>query len=461
MMDIEYMARALAQQAGQVVRAHPNCRLATVRLSRSLRESWLPSALVRSGVPELEFVFVKPAARFGLMAWGRAATARGAGADRVDEVRAAVRETAQVTAVACDAQPRWLGGVAFTAGPHGHPWQEWPDAELRLPRWLLEWSGDAVRVQLTLSATEAVQPDLERRLVEEARRWREDNAAQILVAGGTGSRLWPGGQRERADWTQAVSQTAADIRAGHYDKAVLARSVRVTGGGVSLAEVIGRLVTLFPEAHVFAMRQGSQWFVGATPERLVSVSGGGVNMDGLAGSTARGRTEEEDERLAQELRASEKNRAEHRAVVDWIVETIEGVVTDVTYPDHPQIRRLANVQHLYTPIRGRLAKSASVFDLLARLHPTPAVAGVPRARALEVIARRETFYRGWYAGPIGWATPNGDGEFAVALRSGLLSASESVLFAGAGIMGDSHPDSEWAETIWKFEPMLQALGVSS
>ncbi|WP_217994694.1 isochorismate synthase [Alicyclobacillus kakegawensis] len=460
-MNIEHMAKALAKQAGQAARAHPECRLVTVSHSSSVQEPWLPSALVRSGALELEFVFLKPAARFGLMAWGRAATARGAGADRVDEVRAAVRETARTTAVAGDGQPRWLGGFAFTAGPHGQPWQEWPDAELRLPRWLLEWSGDALRVQLTLSATEALRPDLERRLAQEANRSRQDHAVQILVSGGAGSRLWPGGQREREDWNQAVSQTAADIRAGHYVKAVLARSVRITGGGVPLAEVIGRLVALFPEAYVFAMRQGSQWFVGATPERLVTVAGGGVSMDGLAGSIARGRTAEEDERLAQELRASEKNRAEHRAVVDWIVEAIQGVVTDVTCPAQPQIRRLANVQHLYTPIRGRLATGASVFDLLVRLHPTPAVAGVPRAQALKVIARRETFHRGWYAGPIGWAAPNGDGEFAVALRSGLLSASASILFAGAGIMGDSHPDSEWAETIWKLEPMLRALGVSS
>ncbi|WP_081411826.1 isochorismate synthase [Alicyclobacillus herbarius] len=412
-------------------------------------------------LPEADFLFMKPQAQFGLLGFGRTVRVRADGATRFAGLRSSLRRVIQDLGFTVDARPRWLGGFSFAPGPHGAPWREWPDCEFRLPRWLVERSGERVWLTLTLTAEEASRFDLEHQLARELSRWLENDrpVQPVYLAGGPESRVIWDEDDALAKWQAAVSQTALEIQSGEYQKAVLARSVRVQGGAVKLALVIERLSAMYPEAYVFAVRQGSEWFVGATPERLVSVRERQVHIDGLAGTTSRGETEAEDRRLAAELLASAKNRQEHRAVVDWIATSIADAVAEMQIPREPQIRRLANVQHLYTPVTGYLRANMNVLDLVERLHPTPAVAGVPRTKALSVIAHREWFSRGWYAGPVGWMTLAGDGEFAVALRSGLLSASTSTLFAGAGIMGDSDADAEWTETEWKFQPMLRALEV--
>jgi isochorismate synthase len=208
---------------------------------------------------------------------------------------------------------------------------------------------------------------------------------------------------------------------------------------------------------VFAVCGSDGCFLGASPERLCGVRGDQVFIDCLAGTRRRGQTPPEDELLAEQLMNSLKDRAEHEVVRRWIVNTVADITTDLAAPEVPRIKRLHNVQHLHTPITGRLRPGVGVLDVAERLHPTPAVAGVPRAAALEWIGRTESFDRGWYAGALGWIEPPGDGEFAVALRSALIRGDEAVLFAGAGIMGDSDPRDEWEETGWKLHPMLSVL----
>ncbi len=164
----------------------------------------------------------------------------------------------------------------------------------------------------------------------------------------------------------------------------------------------------------------------------------------LAGSAPRGKTEEEDRCFGTELLLSEKNKEEHEIVVAMIRDTLTTFCSEVLVTDTPQLLQLKNIQHLKTPIFGQLLPGYSILDAVQTLHPTPAVGGFSRQAALEAIRADQNLDRGWYAGPIGWIDGNGNGEFAVALRSALIKDNKAVLFVGCGIVADSHPENEYA-----------------
>ena len=267
----------------------------------------------------------------------------------------------------------------------------------------------------------------------------------------------------RREWEALVEDAAHACRNGALEKVVLARAVRVRALGEPFdpAVALERLRDVYPNAYVFAVARGPRCFLGATPERLVRLRRGTVDATCLAGSAPRGETPQEDARLGSALLASAKDRAEHAVVVRSVRAALEGVCSEVHSPDEPRLLRLRNVQHLYTPIDGRVSRPTCVLDLVQRLHPTPAVGGYPREGALRFIREREGLDRGWYAGPVGWLDRRGDGEFAVALRSALLHGTEATLFAGCGIMAQSCASDEYAETCLKLRPMLNALGMQA
>jgi isochorismate synthase len=203
--------------------------------------------------------------------------------------------------------------------------------------------------------------------------------------------------------------------------------------------------------------------VAASPERLVALSDGVVRNGALAGTAPRGRSPEEDERLGRELRESKKEQAEHAAVAVAVRAALEDVCTPLSGPEAPRLMRIDGLQHLETPFTAHLRPEhaeLSVLDLVARLHPTPAVAGLPREAALAWIAAREGLERGWYAGPVGYVDAEGGGEFRVALRSGFVrnrAPARAWLYAGAGIVPGSEPESELRETRLKLRALLAPL----
>jgi isochorismate synthase EntC len=160
------------------------------------------------------------------------------------------------------------------------------------------------------------------------------------------------------------------------------------------------------------------------------------------------------------LRSNTKDRIEHAIVVEALREVLSDVCDDLSVADAPELLRVSNVQHLFTPIHGRLRDRLNILQLVERLHPTPAVGGFPRTAALQWMQEREGLDRGWYAGPIGWIDHAGEGEFAVAIRSAILHGSEAVLYAGCGIVADSDPEQEYAESALKLRPLLSALGAN-
>jgi isochorismate synthase len=260
-------------------------------------------------------------------------------------------------------------------------------------------------------------------------------------------------------WKKMVAATVADIRNGLFEKVVLTHCI-VAKAEEPLKPVpmLERLRAEYPEAAIFAVAHAGRCFLGASPERLAWLRTGRAEAWCLAGSITRGKTPDEDEALAHQLLRSGKDRAEHDIVLHMIRETLTSVCTNVQAPSEPQVLRLHNVQHLYTPVTGEIMPGYNLIDLVARLHPTPAVGGYPRERALHAIREREVCERGWYAGPIGWLDRYGEGEFAVAIRSTLLIGPYAAIFGGCGIVADSDPESEYQEAMLKMEPIFSALG---
>lgn len=266
------------------------------------------------------------------------------------------------------------------------------------------------------------------------------------------------GRRElpgRAVWTESVRRILADIDSGEIRKVVLARQLVVEAGGrFDRRVILDRLRRSHPSCFTYAAAD----FVGASPELLIRRRGTDVVSCPMAGTVRRGDTPEEDEALVAGLRRSVKEAEEHRLLVEAVVAALAPVCTGPPTAGEPDVIRFPTVSHLATRVSGELHEPApSALALAGRLHPTPAVGGLPRSEALAAIADLEGFDRGLYAGPVGWVDANGDGEWAVALRGAQLDGPRARLVAGAGIVAGSDPDAEWEETEAKLAAMRAAL----
>lgn len=268
-------------------------------------------------------------------------------------------------------------------------------------------------------------------------------------------------ERGKEEWVKAVEQVIDRIRVGEFAKVVLAREERFAfADRLDVVAVLERLREQQPMSYLFAFEQDGRCFIGASPEQLVKKEGTVCYSTCLAGSIRRGKTVREDEELGNWLLQDEKNLKEHQFVVEMIKEAMAEMCDTIDISPRPQLLKMRDIQHLYTPVIGESRRNVSLVSLVERLHPTPALGGTPRETALETIRVLEPLDRGWYAAPIGWMDVLGNGEFAVAIRSGLLQGNEAILFAGCGVVGDSDPASEYEETKVKLKPMLSALGVN-
>jgi menaquinone-specific isochorismate synthase len=265
--------------------------------------------------------------------------------------------------------------------------------------------------------------------------------------------------REAGDYRAVVAKAVARIDAGEFTKIVLARAQEFASDQpLHPLRVLNGLRQRFPDCYAFSLANGrGQSFIGASPERLVRVSKGVLETEALAGSIRRGAGASEDAALAGTLLRSEKDRREHQHVLAAITARLEHLGLAPEYAVEPGLRRLANVQHLHTPIRAALPENVRLLAVLAALHPTPAVGGSPLAAAVAAIRGLENFPRGLYAGAIGWSNARGGGEFFVGLRSALVDGGTARVYAGAGIVAGSTPEKEFAETELKFKAMLEAL----
>jgi menaquinone-specific isochorismate synthase len=236
---------------------------------------------------------------------------------------------------------------------------------------------------------------------------------------------------------------------------VLARALDVVAPAqLDPRAVAARLAARFPSCFTFVC----DGLVGASPELLIRRIGRHAESLVLAGTVRRGASAAEDAELENELLHSAKDAVEHRIAAESVREVLTAVATEVDGDQSPQLLRLANVTHLATHVEAWLSAPApSALALAAALHPSAAVGGTPRSEALAMIGRLEAAPRGRYAAPVGWVDAKGDGEFAIALRCAQLDGSTARLWAGAGIVADSDPAAEVAETTAKFDAVLSAL----
>ncbi|MFQ4139524.1 isochorismate synthase MenF [Nodosilinea sp. PGN35] len=345
----------------------------------------------------------------------------------------------------------------FADSPHGEA--TFPAATVVLPQWQLVRQGQqsVLTLNYLVTATSDVGAIIDG-LAEQLRAverlgtapWRDPLPATRLPV----QPAPEAGQRFRA----AVNRALGYMSRHPVQKIVLAHALDwVSAEPIQPLAALGRLRQRYPDCHVFSVGQGNgRTFMGASPERLLSLTQGQLITDALAGSAPRGRVPSQDDCLAQELLHNPKERGEHRLVVEFLARQLQGVGLWPQYQPRPGVRRLSNIQHLHTPMRAGVPRHIHPLHLVEALHPTPAVAGVPTRAACDQILRFEDFDRSLYAAPLGWVGANGDSEFIVGIRSALVADSWVRLYAGAGIVAGSDPDREWAEIKLK----LRALGES-
>lgn len=355
--------------------------------------------------------------------------------------------------------PRWCGGFAFDPeATTSELWCHFPAASLTLPRLMyLSQHGQSYLMVTHWVAADTRSDALACQLLNEWYQLLEKTAViSSAVEASTDYILQD--CLDASLWQATVANTIKTIQQGAMHKAVLARTVVMTlPHGVLVAEVLQQLSEHYPEAYLFAFERDGHCFLGASPERLVRLQQGQLETMALAGTMARGKTPSEDAGLSDQLMNSRKDRYEHQLVVNSLREALSPLCRSLTIPETPCVYRLAQVQHLLTPITGELSSEVGALSLVSVLHPTPAVGGLPRDIALRHIRAHEQMDRGWYAGPVGWLDSVGNAEFAVALRSGLLRDDKAYLFAGCGIVADSQPDTEYQETCLKLKTMVAAL----
>lgn len=411
---------------------------------------------------EFHFYLERPSEGWALAGAEAVVLGQFSGADRFARARAWTEEVLGHTVAVGDLEsvaggPHFYAGFTFEAEAGEN--DPFAPATLFLPRWQVarQDSGTTAVANFRVDADSSLDA-----LVEKlwAAYEKFSAFAYTEVAPQLAKRLLA--QEEVGaghDFRQRVAEGLRRIDSGSYAKIVLARAFDQT-----FDRPFNPLITLnglreqYRECFAFSFENDrGQSFIGATPERLARVEGGRLTTEALAGSASRGSSAHEDAQFAQKLLESEKDLREHRHVVQSIRQQLAQLGIESQEAAAPELLVLSNVQHLRSPLAGRLGPDQHILDVVAALHPTPAVGGSPRDAAIADIAELEPFARGLYAGALGFFDHRGDGEFCVGLRAGLVNGTQARLYAGAGIVAGSEPDREWAETELKISALRDAL----
>lgn len=395
--------------------------------------------------------------------YGVAAMINAGGQSRFTDIRAQAESIFGVLSIDTptrETEPRFFGGFAFQPDALDEPWAAFSAAWFVMPRVMLTQVGHEQWITLTDSLRpDYTATDLHSELIAltacfEAYHRRDSTHTARLI-----ETDYPLSQ---AAWTHQVTAAVDRIHRGLLEKVVLSRTCDLRfDTAIDPLDTLDRLATRYPETYRFMIAPTeTSAFVGATPEVLVEVSGAHIRTAAVAGSVGRGKDAQEDAELAAQLFTNPKERHEHALVAESLRDLLEPITTELRSPEDPYILTLGNIQHLHTPFEGTLGAKTDVLDVVATLHPTPALGGCPQRVAMETITEIEMLSRGWYASPVGWFDRHGSGLFAVAIRSAVLNGSQARLYAGCGIVAQSEPDREWDETRIKFKPMLDALGAS-
>ncbi|WP_421774834.1 isochorismate synthase [Gracilimonas sp.] len=442
-------------------------------LSLSIQVPAVDALAVLEQVPDkntFHYYWEKPSAEFSIAAAGSLARIQTTGqqrfrkaSDQGKELLSTVYHISKLNHSL--ASVHLLGGFSFFDHNIGKQWRAFGAGSFNLPEWVLVREGKFNVSTVTKNIDPAdSETDIYNSFVETFEKLDRicDAGAYSIESKKPFKSEIDTPDTDSEDyhkWMNSVENATDLIKSGEFKKIVLARELNVRiKEPVSDTRLLNHLRKQYPDCYSFLISQdGESSFIGSTPERLASFHDREVLTEGLAGSISRGKTASEDAVLEYELLNSQKDLSEHAFVLDAIEENLQRFSDVFEHPVSPGVKKLSNVQHLYTPVHARIKDGVSRTEVLSRLHPTPAVGGYPREKAMPYISKLEHFDRGWYAAPVGWINANGEGEFVVAIRSGLIKSNEVRFFAGCGIVEDSNPRKEWDETNLKFIPMLTAL----
>lgn len=436
---------------------------------------------------ELHFYAENPRMETAIAGADAVASLEASGAGRFAEVQRFIDRTLEHTLAVGEVSASFGGPHFFTTFAFQDsvmPGEPFPAARVFVPRWQVSRAGEITtavanvmvgpesdaaaltdrvwRAHRKFAAFEyPAAPDAERE-----RRGATPETAMPSLAEGEKRKEQPShrtSMREVGYYRDAVRKGLELIASGEMRKIVLARAKEVvTENRIHPLKLLNDLRQRFPDCYAFSIGDGcGRSFIGASPERLVRVSRGSLETEALAGSIRRGSGASEDAALGASLLRSEKDLREHALVLDSMARRLAPLGVKVDTGMRPGLKKLANVQHLCTPVRSPMPAGCRLLDVVAVLHPTPAVGGTPRERAVARIAEIEATPRGLYAGALGWVNARGGGEFFVGIRSALVDGRTARIFAGAGIVAGSVPEQEFSETELKFRALEDALRQSS
>ncbi|PIQ07658.1 MAG: hypothetical protein COW71_16050 [Ignavibacteriales bacterium CG18_big_fil_WC_8_21_14_2_50_31_20] len=347
--------------------------------------------------------------------------------------------------------PLFLGGMTFTIDKQKDLWSDFSDSEWFIPKFLLFQSKGKSYVVFNSYGYDFS----EQKIDFDFERLNSYLTKNVSNSQNVGTIIISSNGKEKNIWVENVNKALKKIDSGEVQKIVLSRQIDLElNDNIKISSALEILGKRYPRCYVFAFRKNSSIFFGASPEKLAKISNGWIEADALAGSISRGKSEEEDSNLAKTLLASKKDLAEQEIVVSFIRDSFSQFCSQVVFEPKPIIRKLPNIQHLWTPIKGKINPNKSIFTILKELHPTPAICGVPWNKALKSIKEMEPHNRGLFSGMIGWFNLKNEGEFAVAIRAALLKGKKIYAFAGCGIVQGSDPEIEYAESELKLKPII-------
>ncbi|NEQ29955.1 MAG: isochorismate synthase [Leptolyngbya sp. SIO4C5] len=427
-----------------------------------------------SGLAEsttVHFYYEAPTQQRAVVAWESATAYQSSGSQRFQQVRQFIKtQLSHIVRyrplLAKSAEPRFFCRFTFFEQASG----AFPAASAFLPRFQLVRQQQRFSLSLNLPITAQCSLDKVMREIQTCLTRLEtcrmlatslQTARTLVPACGAAPQQSLRHSRYLTSFRSGVTHVLTQIQQQQMRKVVLAHALDVeTSIRFWLPASLANLRQCYPDCYIFSTSNGrGQTFLGASPERLISISRGQLLTDALAGSAPRGQTERQDTAIAQRLRHSRKERYEHQVVVDFIGQRLRQLGLQPQHSHTPNLLRLSNIQHLHTPICAQLSPEHHPLKILEVLHPTPAVAGFPSETACDLIQQHESFERSLYAAPLGWVDANGDSEFIVGIRSALINQNQARLYAGAGIVAGSNPDKEVAEIQLKLQALLKALAV--
>ena len=342
--------------------------------------------------------------------------------------------------------PLFAGGMKFPSGKKDAQWEEFNQTEWSIPR-LIAANVDG-NYRLTINFFDG-EIDTALDEAENYLSFKEPdgNVDKNSILSRRSSGFW--------EWEEQIEKALLKISGNEIKKVVVSRfNILELKNKPRLFPLIRKLESVYENCTIFIYRSGGSLFFGATPEKLFKAKNGYIECTALAGSIRRGGDQKEDLRLENELLNDHKNLSEHKSVADYIYSNIEPLAEKIEAPAGPVIKKFANIQHLYTPISGKLKPGISFFAALEKLFPTPAVCGNPKREAVSLINSLEKFDRGMFAGVVGWFNLKGAADFSVGIRAAYLRENILIAYAGCGIVAGSDAESEFNETNLKLKPIL-------